>query len=247
MLDSSPQSFSRRAMTNTKITAFDNKTSLLASAYAYSVGALETALKSRGEAVLLGAGGSTPGPLYQQLSNAGLDWTKITIGLTDERWVPLEHKASNEALMRATLQQNQAALATLLPMVTNADRSPFEEVSAVNAVYSDAAKACDLMILGMGPDAHTLSWFPEAEGLSTALDPQGTEMVTAIQAKQSTVTGEHTARMTLTLPAVAAARHILLLITGNEKRDILETAGPDTPVRHMINAAGDRLSTYWAP
>ena len=103
------------------------------------------------------------------------------------------------------------------------------------------------MILGMGPDAHTLSWFPDAEGLGDALNPDNANKVAAIRARKTAVTGDHTARMTLTLPAVANAKHTLLLITGSEKRDTLETAGPDTPIRHMINAAGDRLSTYWAP
>ena len=234
-------------MRDTKITAFDSKSSLLAAAYAFSTGVLKDAIKTRGEAVLLGAGGSTPGPLYQQLPSAALEWNKITIGLTDERWVSPEHKASNEALMRATLQQNLAKAATLLPMVTDADCSPFEAVNAVNDVYAAAAAKCDLMILGMGPDAHTLSWFPDARGLNIALDPKTPQMVAAIEAKQSPVPGEHTSRMTLTLPAIGAAKHILLLITGNEKRDVLEAACPDTPIRHMINAASDKLSIYWAP
>ena len=233
-------------MMNAKITAFDDRASLLSAAYTYAVGALEGALKASGASVLLGAGGSTPGPLYMHLSKAPIDWKNITIGLTDERWVPASHEASNEALMRRSLHQNLAASATLLPMVTDNEKSPFDEISAVNQIYADAAATCDLMILGMGPDAHTLSWFPDAKGLETALDPQSTSMVTAISAKKTAVTGDYTHRMTLTLPAVAAAKHVLLLITGGEKRDALEAAGPDTPIRHMINAAGDRLSTYWA-
>ena len=230
-----------------KITAFDDKSLLISSAFAFALGTLNGALTERGSAVLLGAGGSTPGPLYKALSSANIDWSKVTIGLTDERWVPADHDASNEALMRRTLLKNEAATATLLPMVTDASQSAFAESQRVNALYASAANACDLMILGMGPDAHTLSWFPEAKGLGDALAPDTSQMVTAIEAKQSAVTGEHTVRMTLTLPAVACAKHVLLLITGHEKRTVLETATPDTPIQHMIQTAGDRLSIYWAP
>lgn len=227
--------------------AFDDPASLISTAYAYTTVILQNALNDRGHAVLLGAGGSTPGPLYARLSDTSLEWDRVTIGLTDERWVPANHPASNERLMRACLHQNKAGAATFLPMVTKAETSPFDETTSVQALYADPAENCDIMILGMGLDAHTLSWFPEAEGLANALDPQNKSIVAAIKARESHVTGEHTLRMTLTLPAITAAKHILLLITGHEKRDVLETAGPGTPIARMIQAAADRLSIYWAP
>lgn len=230
-----------------KMTVFDDRAMLLASAYAFTSGALQDALKTRGDAVLLGAGGSTPVPLYERLSRAELDWKNVTIGLTDERWVPADHEASNEAMLRRTLLQNRASAATFLSMVTDPARVPSEEYLSVNATYTSAAMACDAMILGMGSDAHTLSWFPGAYGLGAALNPENTNMVTAIRAIQSTVTGAFTDRMTLTVPAVSQAKRILLLITGAEKRSVLETSTAETPVQQMIKAAGDRLSIYWTP
>ena len=110
---------------------------------------LQSALEKRGEAVLLGAGGSTPGPLYDRLSTADLDWQNVTVGLTDERWVPEDHEASNEALLRRTLLQNKASAAAFLPMVTDPARPPVEEYLSVDATYGPAARDCDVMILGM--------------------------------------------------------------------------------------------------
>ncbi len=234
-------------MKNIKITAFDDREALVSAAFAYTLGALQDALGANQNAVLLGAGGSTPRPLYQQLSQADINWANVTIGLTDERWVPLTSQASNEAMIRQALIQNKAASAKLLSMVTDSARPAHQEISSVNATYAQAVDNCAVMILGMGPDAHTLSWFPDADGLEAALDPANPGAVAAISAKQSPVTGQHTERMTLTLSAVAKARRVLLLITGNEKRDVLEAAGEDSPVGHMIGASEDRLSIYWAP
>lgn len=247
MLDSPPESFSAKPMTENEITRFSSRDALINGAINTCYKTLGEAIKKRGQGVFLGAGGSTPGPVYRGLSQKTLDWDKITIGLTDERWVPLSDPASNEALMRATLHQNKAAAATLLPMVTNASKPPVQEVPAVNALYADAARACDIMILGMGADAHTLSWFPEADGLRAALDPENQQMVCAVEAKQSAVTGKHTKRMTLTLPAIKHAKHIILLITGDEKLAVLEDSAPNTPIRHMIHVADDRLAIYWSP
>ncbi len=234
-------------MTALSITIFANREALTEAAHETCITVLERALETKGYATLLGAGGSTPGPLYDALSETPLTWEAITVGLTDERWVPADHEASNEGLMRRTLLKNAAHRAKFLPMVTNAERPVQTEVSTVNKIYAEAAANCDLMILGMGPDAHTLSWFPEADGLTEALDPQTSSVVAAIHAKQSKVTGAYTKRMTLTLLTITNARNILLLMTGKEKRDTLEKAGPDMPIQKMIAAAGSRLSIYWAP
>lgn len=238
-------------MTDAQITAFDSPAMLIAAAHAFCFGALQDALETRKSAILLGAGGSTPAPLYALLSGALIDWSKVTIGLTDERWFPLSHPASNGAMMGRTLLRAKAGKATFVPMVPDSEplgtKPTPDELARVDAAYAPLVNACDLMILGMGPDAHTLSWFPGAEGIEVALAPAGDATVTAIEAARSTITGEYTSRVTLTRAAVAKAKRVLLLITGEEKRRVFETAGPDTPIHHMINVADDRLTTYWAP
>jgi len=208
---------------------------------------LSDALKTRENARFLCAGGSTPGPVYSALSCMPLDWGRVAIGLTDERWVSRTDPGSNHAFLERTLLQNEAQAATFYPMVTDANLPHTAEASQIDLLYKSHLLPADLMILGMGTDGHTLSWFAEADELSEALSPQASQMVTSIAAPQTDITGIYTSRQTLTSPAIAAARHILLLLTGDKKRTVFENSTPDTPIRHMIAAAGDRLTTYWAP
>ena len=193
---------------------FDNKAALQVAAANWISDALADAIARRGSAVFMGSGGTTPGPIYETLSHADLDWEKVQIGLCDERWVEADHPASNGAMLQRTLLQNKAAVAEYTPMkVSGTD--PFTAVEQVNDLYQDAGLT-DVMLLGMGPDAHTLSWFEGARGYEAAVSPDSTSVVAAIEAIKSDVTGPNLLRMTLTEPCVAYARHVLLLITGSE-------------------------------
>lgn len=222
---------------------FENKTALQAAAAKWIAERLRDAITRRGSAVFMGSGGSTPGPVYESLSHASLAWDQVHVGLCDERWVEDTHPASNGAMIERTLLQNKAALASYTPMkVAGAD--PFDAVDVVNELYLEAGLT-DVMLLGMGPDAHTLSWFAGARGYDAATDPDTTAMVAAIEAKPSEVTGPNLLRMTLTQPCIAYARHVLLLITGKDKRDVFERAGPDAPVSLMRRAAGDALTVFY--
>ena len=187
--------------------------------------------------------GRTPGPIYETLSQAELDWEKVHVGLCDERWVDRDHDASNGAMIERTLLQNKAAAASYTPMKIGGS-DPFAAIEDVNELYLEASLT-DVMLLGMGPDAHTLSWFAGARGFDAAVDPDTTSVVTAIEAIESEVTGPNLLRMTLTLPCVAYARNILLLITGADKKDVFLNASDDAPVSLMKRAAGDALTVYY--
>lgn len=222
---------------------FESKPALQAAAAAWLTAALKDAISRRDVAVFMGSGGSTPGPIYETLSNADLDWEKVQVGLCDERWVEPDHPASNAALLNRTLLQNKAAAAQFTPMKLKGD-DPFAAVDALNELYLDASLT-DVMLLGMGPDAHTLSWFKGGRGYGDAVDPDTTSVVAAVEAIESDVTGPNLLRMTLTQPCVAFARHVLLLITGADKRRVFETAPDDSPVSIMKRAAGAALTVYY--
>jgi len=223
--------------------SFDDKAALQEAAADWIAAALSDAIRRRGSAVFMGSGGRTPGPIYETLSSADLDWAKVHVGLCDERWVDIDHPASNGAMVERTLLQNKAAAADYVPMKIEGD-DPFTAIEAVNDLYLDASLT-DVMLLGMGPDAHTLSWFSGARGYEAAIDPDTTSVVAAVEAIESEVTGPNLLRMTLTQPCVSYARNVLLLITGADKRDVFETAPADAPVSLMKRAAGDALTVFY--
>ena len=111
------------------------------------------------------------------------------------------------------------------------------------------AKPFDAVILGMGEDGHTASWFPRAFGLDRALGSD--DRVCAVRAEKSAVTGDEVDRMTLTLSAIRDATVIVLAIAGESKRLAFANAseaGPveAMPVRAIMRARPD-LWACWAP
>ena len=222
---------------------FESKAALQAAAADWLANALRDAIARRGSAVFMGSGGTTPGPIYEALSQEDLDWDSVHVGLCDERWVDETHPASNGAMIERTLLQNKAALASYTPMKVAGD-DPFKAVEVVNELYLEAGLT-DVMLLGMGPDAHTLSWFTGADGYEDAVNPDTTSVVAAVKAIESEVTGPNLLRMTLTQPSVAYARNVLLLITGAKKREVFEAAPADAPVSIMKRATGHALTVFY--
>ena len=222
---------------------FADKGTLQMAAAAWLAERLRDAISRRGIAVFMASGGRTPAPVYQELAKADLDWSSVAIGLTDERWVDESHPASNSAMVRETLLSGAASAAHYIPMKTDEDDA-FAAVEALNEAYLDAGLT-DVMLLGMGPDEHTLSWFAGGRGYEDAIDPMNMSTVAAVEALESAVTGPNTLRMTLTQACVAHARDVLLLITGKDKRDVFETAAPGTALAIMRQAAGKALTTYY--
>lgn len=197
----------------------------------------------RGRGELAVSGGSTPQSLYEALARRALDWRRIRMTLVDERWVPPAHLRSNETFVRNCFRNVPAEICGMFRNNT----SPEQAARDLSAEL--AARDYDAVILGMGEDGHTASWFPHADGLRAALD--STHPACSIVARRSDVTGEETARVTLSLTAIQRARRIILLLAGSAKRAAYERAiedGPveDMPVRAILRARPD-LWTCWAP
>ncbi len=199
-----------------------------------------------GAASLMVSGGSTPARMFERLSSETLDWASVTVGLVDERWVAPDHPDSNERLVRARLLKNAAERAAFLPMKTS-HAHPTEAVADRNAAYAPHCASISFLLLGMGTDGHTASWFPGAANLAEILSSHGARFVAAVEAPSAKVAQ----RLTLTGSAAAHANRALLLVFGAEKRSILEnTAEADPmncPVAFAIDVLGDRLSIFWAP
>ena len=198
-----------------------------------------------GPARLLLSGGSTPAPVYRALACYGLDWTRVTLALVDERWVPPGDPDSNATLVRATLLAGRAAPATLEPLLMP-DRNLDEAVRHANRRAHDASAA----LLGMGPDGHTASLFPRARGLAEALASR--EDYVGIDASGCAGAGAGPLRISATPQGLARARRRLLLVRGRAKRELLEQAlaGDDVealPVRALFTLPGEALQIHWCP
>lgn len=228
---------------------FTNREDAALAAAAVLHGALAGAIREFGRARLMVSGGSTPRPAFERLSGADLDWRDVMVGLVDERFVPPGHSASNEALVRSALLTGKAGRADFLPMWRE-DLSI--EVAAREAATTYAADGdFDAVLLGMGEDGHTASWFPGAARLSALIDPHAEAWADWIDATGCPVAGEVPERLSLTLPAIASARQAVLLIFGEAKRAVFEealAADPlDRPVRAAVDGLGARLTVIWAP
>ena len=232
------------------IASFGTRGEAVDFAASYIAGGLETAIADKGRASLVVSGGSTPGPLFDRLSGWDLPWECVSVGLVDERWVSPDHEASNEALVRSRLLTKRAGAAGLIPMKTG-QATPADAVEDRNVAYAPHCTPADIILLGMGGDGHTASWFPGSQGLSAALTPSGRNVVAAIDATGCPGAGSHVHRLTLTGPAVTSARMGLMLLFGEDKMDVFERAlnsDPlEMPVRHAIDGLGHRLTIVWAP
>lgn len=211
---------------------------------------LQSALDELGQASLAVSGGSSPKPLYERLSGEKLDWADVSVALVDERWVNPGEAGSNETFVRQTLLQNYADDARFVGLKTDG-ATPADGLAAAMAALSDVPVPFDAVILGLGPDGHTASWFPHAAGLADALAP-GAPLLAAVTAHASPVTGAHLQRITLTKAALKGARHLALMISGDAKAEALARAlepGPveELPVRALLHDDAYHLHIYQAP
>lgn len=201
-------------------------------------------IASAGRASLIVPGGTTPGPFFDILCRRALAWDKVTVTLTDERWVPVSSERSNERLVRARLLAHEADQAAFVPLKSDA-ASAREAVPEIEARIARISRPF-VAVAGMGDDGHTFSWIPKAGGLAAALDPEGAR-VCAIVPPHSSNLGE---RISLTLRAALEARMIFVLARGEEKRRAFEAAlaGKDVaemPIRALMQQTRVPVAFFW--
>lgn len=202
-------------------------------------GELNAALMTHDAVCLAVPGGSTPGPVFDTLSALHLDWARVTVVPTDERWVPPDHPRSNERLIRARLLQGEAAAARFLPL----RREGLTPEAAAEAASAELANLLpiDVLLLGMGPDMHTASLFPGAPGLAAALDAHAPSVAVL------TPQGQPETRLSLTAPALDGAMAKHLAIAGAEKRAALEQARRLPAEAAPVHAVLTDATIHWTP
>ncbi|QNN65357.1 6-phosphogluconolactonase [Sphingomonas rhizophila] len=219
----------------------------MADAVAGDIGFIvESAIEARGNALLALPGGKTPVPIYQRLAKAELPWKRVTIIPGDERLVPMDNELSN---VRALAKTFLPVGARVIPVTGDIADVKLAGNSA-DARLQDLPWPPDVVLLGMGTDGHTASIFPGAD-LEDALNaPKARRMVgvTPDPLPPEAPVG----RVTLTRSAILSARTLLIAITGQEKRDLLEQAIEDghsskLPIGRVLAEAEQPIDIHWAP
>ena len=184
-------------------------------------------------------GGSTPKLAYEMASRAGTDWSRATVWLSDERCVPPEHglsnfRMANDALIgRLHKDQRPTAMRMEGELGPEAGSASYE---ALVREHMGSDPRWDLLLLGLGPDAHTASLFPgkpeveERQRLVTGVELAGME--------------PQVPRISLTLPALNSGRLTVFLVTGADKAGAVARAfGPDpdpsSPAAHVRPRFGE--------
>jgi len=201
--------------------------------------ALRTALANEDRVLFVVPGGTTPGPVFDALCETGLDWDRVDVLLSDERWRPEVHVRSNTRLIRERLLTGRAAAARYLPLYAKAEEP--EAVLAELEANISPALPIDVCLLGMGEDMHTASLFPGADNLEAALERRAPILV------PMRVEGAEEPRVTLSARVLngAVAKH--LVITGDKKRRAVERAQHTRPVEAPVAAVLDDMTVHWAP
>lgn len=183
------------------------------------IASAKDAIAMRGRCTAALSGGATPIPFFRRLAeqaaNSGIDWEKVHLFWADERCVPPDHPESNFRLAREHLLARLPAQEAVVHRI--AGELPPQE--AARACEADLARSFpgpgiprfDLIWLGVGSDGHTASLFP-------GIDQAGVARRTAVAVN---IAGPKHPRVTLTLPVINNARHVVFLVTGAAKADIV--------------------------
>lgn len=199
-------------------------------------------LDNNGGASMVVSGGTSPQQCMAALAKAPLDWPRVQVLLSDERWVPPQHEDSNEKLVRETLLVGAAAAAQFQPVYA-AGVSPEERCDELQDPLPVLPFSCSL--IGIGTDGHFASLFPDAEQLKAGLDVESSRLYLPI----TTAASPHP-RISMTLAAISRSDEIALLFFGDEKLDVYKQSKASTngyPLSRLLRQKRAPVRIFWAP
>jgi 6-phosphogluconolactonase len=182
---------------------------------------LAKAISERGMASLCLAGGTTPKATYEALATLPLDWSLIDVFFGDERCVPADHAESNYRMAKSALFDR---ISIPTERIHRMQGELSDRAAAARAYEAELPERIDVMVLGIGEDAHTASLFPG----SPALREEVRRVVPVIGPKPPPE------RLSLTPPVLRASRLCVVLGSG---------AGKAEPVRRAFHDPLDVVST----
>lgn len=207
---------------------------------------IESAIDARGAAVIALAGGKTPLPIYEKLARAKIDWKRVTIIPGDDRIVPLGDPLSNvTAIGKIFIPKG----ARVIPLVS--DKAPDYKAAgrSADALLQDVHWPLDLCLLGVGGDGHCASIFPGPD-FDEALN--GPKERRALGVMPDPLPPEApVARVTLSRAAIVSARALMIAITGEAKKEVLEAAieqgaSSSYPVGRVLADVELPVDIHWA-
>jgi 6-phosphogluconolactonase len=228
------------------IEIFPDPASQAAAAAQAIVQSLTYRLRHKGSAAMVGTGGRSAGAVYDALSDAPLDWAKVDVTLSDERFVDTTSPDSNERLARERLLKGRAARARFTGLRGNA-ATPEAAAAEASAALAGWATV-DVTLLGMGEDGHIASLFPDNPALAAGLDRAAPPCI-AVPRGEGMPPAQP--RLSLTLPRLASSRLVLIVVSGAEKRRVLERALDDSdatpfPVKALLKSVATRRILWTA-
>jgi 6-phosphogluconolactonase len=208
--------------------------------------ALIAQLRPPGAKRLMVTGGRGPGPVYDRLAKSDLDWSRVTVTLSDDRFVAADNELSNERLVRERLLTGHAAAATLVGL-KGAGATPADDAAAAEPAIRTLAPF-DAALLGMGPDGHIASLYASNADAAQWLDPDCPRWVVGVT---SAGWAPYTPRLSLTARALFDSRLIVLLIGGDDKRALIEQIEADPvfnpPAAALLRQTRGPVRALWSP
>jgi 6-phosphogluconolactonase len=207
---------------------------------------IESAIDARNGAVIGLSGGTTPVKAYEKLATMKLDWKRVTIFPVDDRLVKIDSPLSNVAMLAKIFLPKGGRV-----MPLGVDNPDYRGAgNAADARLQDLHWPPDLVVLGVGSDGHTASIFPGPD-LEAALTAPKTRRAIGVMPDPMPPEAP-VARVTLTRNAILSAKALMLCLTGDAKRAIVEQAiedgaGSKVPIGQVLAEAEQPIDIHWAP
>ncbi len=206
---------------------------------------LRLAINKNGHASMAVSGGSTPKDFFKRLSTRKLPWNKVTITLTDERWIQTDNKESNTYLVRKYLLQNEARHANYFGL-KNTETLSQTALDNLNIAVKKKLLPLDVLILGMGEDGHTASLFPCSDQIRQGLQQPNDKSLIKVTPESA----KHQ-RISFTFDALSKSHSIFLHIYGSQKKQVYEQAlnsdnSIQIPVSAFLKNQNNPVQVFWA-